>query len=56
MTQMAERIDQPKRAHASRAVDAAPRTSAPVKWWAAVGAAYLAIYFVEQERRRSGLQ
>ena len=41
MTQIAERLEHPRRAHASRAVDAAPRTSAPVKWWAAVGAAYL---------------
>src|SRR5215831_5689894 len=42
MTQMAERLDHPTPVAASRPVDVAPRTSAPVKWWAAVGAAYLA--------------
>ena len=41
MTQMAERLDHSTRVTPSRAVDVAPRTSAPVKWWAAVGAAYL---------------
>src|ERR1700722_18678998 len=43
MTQTAIRPEQPRRAHASLAVDAGPRTSAPVKWWAAVGAVYLVI-------------
>src|SRR5271168_5431238 len=41
MTQTAERVDRPGPANAPRAVDAAPSTSAPVKWWAAVGAVYL---------------
>jgi Spirocyclase AveC-like len=41
MTQTAIRPEHPRRAHASLAVDTASRTSAPVKWWAAVGAVYL---------------
>ena len=41
MTQTAERVEHPRRENAPLAVDAAPRTSAPVKWWAAVGAVYL---------------
>ena len=41
MTQTAIRQKRSRRAHASQTVDAAPRTSAPVKWWAAVGAVYL---------------
>src|ERR1700752_3984948 len=41
MTQTAIRPENPRRAHPSLAVDAASRTSAPVKWWAAVGAVYL---------------
>jgi hypothetical protein len=41
MTQTAERLDLPGPINAPRAVDPAPGTSAPVKWWAAVGAVYL---------------
>ena len=41
MTQTALRPERPKRPIAPRVVDGAPRSSAPVKWWAAVGAVYL---------------